>query len=148
MSVDVDPDPARRSVTSEATHGLGEHGVTVSRLDAGHALDLLCEAVRRHGRDTVGAAHGGIVAAALCAAGLDEAEVAVVRGHEIRTLWVRDRLPCPMTLGSALVFGRAQRAQLTGATWGAALELAVRAAQSLLGLVPLPPCTLTLGDRP
>lgn len=115
-------------------------------LDAGRALDLLCEAVRRHGGNTVGAAHGGIVAAALSSTGLAGSDLAIFSRHEVRTLWVRGWLPRPMTLGATVVLGRAQRAQRAGTTWGVAVEHAARSAQLLVGLVPLVPCARSTKD--
>ena len=108
-------------------------------IDAGRALDLLCAAVHRHGGRTVGEVHGGIVAAAVRCAPLSDADLTILSRVEIRTLWVRGSLPWPMTLGAVAVFARAQRAQAAGVTWAAALEHAARAAQLLVGLVPLPP---------
>lgn len=109
-------------------------------IDAGRALDLLCEAVHRHGGRTVGAVHGGIVAAALCCAGLADSELGCVRQYELRTLWVRGQLPLPMTLGAVAVLNRAQSAQRAGLTWSLAVDHAARSAELLCGLLPLRPC--------
>jgi hypothetical protein len=116
------------------------------RIDAGRALDLLCEAVRRHGGQTLGEAYGGIVADALIGAGFAAPDVAMFRHHEARDLWVRGWLPCPMTLGAVVVLDRAQRAQRAGASWAIAVERAARAAQLLVGLVPLRPCATSAGE--
>ncbi len=109
----------------------------LGRIDAAGALDLLCDAVRRHGRRTRGAVHGGIVAAALSGAGSSERDLAAISSCEVRTLWVRDALPRPMTFGAVVVFNRAQRAQRAGATWGAAVVQAARSAQLLVDLLPV-----------
>jgi hypothetical protein len=112
---------------------MGELG----RIDAAGALDLLCDAVGRHGRRTTGAVDGGIVAAALSGAGAGGRDLAAVSSCAVRTLWVRDALPCPMTFGAVVVFNRAQQVQRAGATWGAAVAHAARSAQLLVDLVPL-----------
>src|SRR3954470_5377481 len=113
-------------------------------IDAGVALDLLAESVRRHGGRTTGSADGGIVAVALSIGGLAPQDVAPFRDHEVRTLWARGELPCAMTLGGVLVLGRAQRAQRAGASWAVAAAHAARAARSLVGLVPITPCASSM----
>src|SRR3954470_15422786 len=98
-------------------------------IDAGVALDLLAESVRRHGGRTTGSVDGGIVAVALSIGGLAPQDVAPFRDREVRTLWARGELPCPMTLGGVLVLGRAQRAQRAGASGGVAAAHAARRRQ-------------------
>ena len=115
-------------------------------IDAGRALELLREAVRRHGRHTEGTAHGGIIAAALSGAGFDGSDLALFSQHDVRTLWVRSWLPCPMTLGAVAVLGRAQRAEQAGVTWRGALKHAARSAQLLAGPMPLRGCSSRAGE--
>ena len=109
-------------------------------IDAGVALELLAEALRQHGGRTTGSVDGGIVPVALRIGGLAPQDVAPFRNQEVRTLWARGELPCPMTLGGVLVLARAQRAQRAGASWAVAVAHAARAARSLVGLVPIRPC--------
>lgn len=99
----------------------------IETIDTLRALDLLREAVRRHGGLTTRAAHGGIVAAALRCAGVGESDLGLLDQHDVRTLWVHGRLPCPMTLGAVAVLGRAQKAELVGASWSGAARHAARA---------------------
>jgi hypothetical protein len=137
VTAGIDSDRAARRLRSGEPPS--EANPIIDKVDAGQALDLLFEAVRRHGPGTVGVAHGGIVAAALNCGGLVDADLAILTQLEVRVLWAQGSLPCPMTLGAVAVFARAQRAQRSGACWGAALEHAARAAELLIGLLPLPP---------
>src|SRR3954471_12587534 len=118
--------------------------MAVELIDAGIALDLLAASARRHGGRTTGPVDGGIVAVALRIGGLAPQDVAPFRDREVRTLWARGELPCPMTLGAVLVLARAQRAQRAGASWAVAAAHAARAARSLVGLVPITPCASSI----
>lgn len=126
--------PRRAGVDSERSRMRGGEPI-----DAGRALGLLRQALSLHGVQTESTVPDGLVVTALRCAGVDGSDLALLSHHDVRTLWVDDRLPRPMTLGGVAVLGRAQRAQRAGATWTGAVRHAARSAQLLVGLVGLRP---------
>jgi hypothetical protein len=128
------------------------HGRPV--IDICAALGLLAAAVERRGADFVyrsirmdkpryfacrHANRGGpdcIVGQALALANVGARELEAIDDHGIRELYLRGKLPVPLTLGAVMVFEAAKRSQDRGHRWGDVLAHAAAAAAKFLDLLP------------
>src|SRR3954447_132639 len=76
-----------------------------------------------------------LVEQALTHASSSDEDLALLRRHSVRQLYVEERLPVVLTVGALLALETAERCEVRGLTWGEALQQTWRAVALFTGLI-------------